>query len=277
MTETKADWFYIVGGERLGPVAFSDLKALYEDGELSERTLVWTKDFADDWKRISEVTDIREDNEPPLVPTTEIPNRWLYMLVAVPLVMSLVEAGTTEAGLEGFSAADLPGLAFMLFFLANTIFALLDQNAVERSGRKDAVNGLLGWILFLVPVYIYLRSKRTGLGVVPLLGWLGALIVGSFLTTSFPGMVYLGSGLPTCESRTTNKMIMDLYPQIPLNFTRAEVVNIHKVAEINYSEALGQRQCTAVVQNTSGRGTPVVVTISEQDGQVFYEVRFGSL
>lgn len=274
MTEATTEWFYIIGGERLGPISFPDLKARYENGELTEKTLVWTKDFADDWKRAAEVPGMREASEPPLVPTTEIQNHWLYMLISVPLVMAFAEVMLLRHGTESFNTGGLPGLSFLLFFFANTICALLDQNAVERSGRKDAVNGLLLWIFLLVPAYIFLRSKRTGLGSGPLVAWIVALVLGGFITVVWPGTTYVRAGLPKCDSRTSLSMVEDLYPNIPINFGNAKAVSITGVAEVSYSEASNQRKCRAVVTNTSGIDTPIALTISEQGGQYYFHVRF---
>ncbi|WP_375698410.1 DUF4339 domain-containing protein [Pseudophaeobacter sp. TrK17] len=276
MTEANTEWFYIIGGERLGPVTFSDLKARYENGELTEKTLVWTKSYADDWKRIAEVPGMREASEPPLVPTGEIQNHWLYMLILVPLVMSFVEAILMRTGTDTFNTGGMPGLSFLLFFFANTICALFDQNAVERSGRKDAADGLLVWILLLVPAYIFLRSKRTGLGSGPLFAWIGMLVLGGFISVAWPGSGYTMSGLPKCDSRASMSMIEDLYPNIPINFANAEVVKITDIKEVKYSEALGQRECSATVQNTSGTATPIALTISETNNQFYFQVRFSN-
>ncbi|MEW2915335.1 DUF4339 domain-containing protein [Leisingera sp. JC11] len=274
MTEANTEWFYIIGGERLGPVTFPDLRARYESGELTEKTLVWTKEFADDWKKAAEVPGMREASEPPLVPATEIQNHWLYMLISVPLVMAFAEVILLRHGTESFNTGGLPGLSFLLFFFANTICALLDQNAVERSGRRDAVNGLLLWILLLVPAYIYLRSKRTGLGSGPLVAWIVALVLGGFITAAWPGGVYVGASLPKCDSKASLSMVEDLYPDIPINFGKAKAVSITDVEQVSYSEASSQRKCRAVVTNTSGIDTPIALTISEQDGQYYFHVRF---
>lgn len=275
MTEANTEWFYIIGGERLGPVTFPDLKSRYESGELTEKTLVWTKGYADDWKRAAEVPGMREAGEPPLVPSTEIQNHWLYMLISVPLVMTFADLVIGQFASDRFGWDTLPGLSFLLFFVANTLCAMLDQNAVERSGRKDAVSDLLLWILMFVPAYIYLRSKRTGLGGVPLIAWIGALVLGGFVTAAWPGGLYVGSDLPKCDSRASMSMIEDLYPDIPINFANAEVVSISDIKEVKYSEVIGQRECRAVVQNTSGTATPIALTISEQDDQFYFHIRFG--
>lgn len=274
MTEAKTEWFYIIGGERLGPVTFTDLKERYENGELTEKTLIWTKDYADDWKKAADVPGMREAGEPPLVPTNEIHNLWLYILISVPLVMTFADLMIGELAADRYGWGTMPGLSFLLFFIANTLCAMLDQNAVERSGRKDAVNGLLLWILVFVPAYIYLRSKRTGLGGGPLMAWIVALVLGGFITAAWPGGVYVGSDLPKCDSRASMNMIEDLYPDIPINFANAEVVSITDIKEVKYSEVIGQRECRAVVQNTSGTATPIALTISEQDEQFYFHIRF---
>lgn len=273
MTEATTEWFYIIGGERLGPVTFLDLKARYENGELTEKTLVWTKDFADDWKKAAEVPGMREASEPPLVPTTEIQNLWLYLLISVPLVMTFADLLIGQLAAGRFGWVTMPGLSFLLFFIANTICALLDQNAVERSGRKDAADGLLLWILVFVPAYIYLRSSRTGLGGGPLMAWIVALVLGGFISIAWPGGSYLGAGIPKCDSSASLGMVKDLYPDIPINFAKAKAISVTDVKEVQYSDASGQRVCRAMVRNSNGTNTPIAYTITEQRNQFYYHVR----
>jgi hypothetical protein len=59
MTESQRDggWFYTVGGERKGPVGFSDLEALVRAGVIHRDTLVWTAGRAD-WKPAVDVPEL---------------------------------------------------------------------------------------------------------------------------------------------------------------------------------------------------------------------------
>ncbi len=49
-----SDWYYVIDGERLGPVEKQELKELADDGLLQPTDLVWTEGMAD-WKPASEV------------------------------------------------------------------------------------------------------------------------------------------------------------------------------------------------------------------------------
>lgn len=53
------EWFYVIEGERQGPVADRVLKRLYEDGKIDEATLVWKASFKE-WKPLLETELLRE-------------------------------------------------------------------------------------------------------------------------------------------------------------------------------------------------------------------------
>jgi len=265
---SSQDWYYVERGERKGPVGAETLQSMFERGLVDENTRVWTESFGNDWKPIHQVSALRNAGQPPLVPASEIPNVWLYLLISVPVVMTVVEASTT------LSADGQAGLGFLLFFIPNTICAILDQKVVERSGRKDSVKGLFLWIIILVPVYIFLRSKRTGLGLWPGFAWIGALVASIFISDMLPRNIYFGTGIPTCDSRTTMGMIEEIYPKIPINLVRATVIDVSDVQEISFSEQPAVRECSAIVRNSSGLDTPIAYSISERGDQFYYEVRF---
>ena len=53
----QAEWFYGVEGHRQGPVTASQLRTLWLDEEIPDRTLVW-RDGMRDWLPIEEVADV---------------------------------------------------------------------------------------------------------------------------------------------------------------------------------------------------------------------------
>ncbi|MGR3706824.1 hypothetical protein [Sulfitobacter sp.] len=217
---------------------------------------------------------MRSSSEPPIVPVYEIPSHWLYLLIAVPVVMALVEAILLESNPTLYDADRAAGIGFLLFFIPNTICAILDQKAVEKSGRKDAVQGLLFWIIILVPVYIFLRSKRTGKGIWPMFAWVGALVASVFVTDALPGNIYLGAGIPQCDSRAKLRMVEQIYPDIPINLSRAQVIDVADIEEVRFSDSSGLRECRAVVRNSRGLDTPINYSITERGDEFYYEVQF---
>lgn len=270
------DWFYVDRGRRCGPVSAATLKALFEAGDVNEQTKLWTAGFGDEWKAFGQVRGLRGEAEPPFVPTSEISNFWLYMLIAVPIVMSLAEAVWIETS-SGMDELRATWIGSMLFFVPNTIFALLDQKAVERSGRKDAVKGTLLWIFLFIPAYIFVRSRRVGLGIWPVFAWLVAFVGSLFMSEMLPRTLYMGMGVPTCDSPFSHQMIEEIYPTIPVNAFSSTVVDISNIQETTFSEQNGVRECSAVVKNSAGLETPINFKVSEMGDEIYYEVSFAGL
>lgn len=126
----------------------------------------------------------------------------------------------------------------------------------------------------VIPVYIFLRSKRTGKGIWPMFAWVGALVASTFVTDALPGNVYLGAGIPQCDSRATMRMVEQLYPDIPINLARAQVIDVADIEEVRFSDSFGLRECRAVVKNSIGVDTPISYSITERGDEFYYEVRF---
>ncbi len=272
MSQDQENWFYIKGGERQGPVTLSSLKSRYESGNLLENTLVWTPSFGDEWKQIDKVSSMRSSSEPPLVPSSEIPSHWLYLLISLPVVMSFFEALLLGSNPTLYESDGATGIAFLLYFIPNTICAKLDQNAIEKSGRKDAARGLLFWIIILIPVYIYLRSKRTGKSLWLMLAWIGSFAASVFVTEIMASDVYLGVELPQCDTRATLRMVEQIYPDIPINLVRAQVIDVAEIQELHFSNSNGLRECYAVVENSIGLDTPINYSIKALGDEFYYEV-----
>ena len=60
-------WFYVVRGDRKGPVSFEELRQLFRNGALSQADLVWQPDFGAEWKKIRDVPALMDPGIPPLV------------------------------------------------------------------------------------------------------------------------------------------------------------------------------------------------------------------
>ena len=55
--EESQDWFYMQGGQQLGPVGMTSLLRMIGTGELSQTDQVW-KDGMSDWRQIGQVPDL---------------------------------------------------------------------------------------------------------------------------------------------------------------------------------------------------------------------------
>ncbi|MEX0797919.1 MAG: GYF domain-containing protein [Bacteriovoracaceae bacterium] len=56
-------WYYVMSGERKGPVAKDEVLSLYREGQLNERDYVWRKGF-ENWMKIANVEDLEEPQLP---------------------------------------------------------------------------------------------------------------------------------------------------------------------------------------------------------------------
>ena len=57
-----ANWYYVRGSERVGPVTEEEISELYRGGELDQESFVWTKSFAN-WIKIKNVSELSYLNE----------------------------------------------------------------------------------------------------------------------------------------------------------------------------------------------------------------------
>ncbi len=65
--DMEKKWFYVVRGDRKGPVSFEELRQLFRNGALSQADLVWQPDFGAEWKKIRDVPALMDPAVPPLV------------------------------------------------------------------------------------------------------------------------------------------------------------------------------------------------------------------
>jgi hypothetical protein len=57
-----ANWYYVDGSERVGPISEETLKSLYNYQRLNEETYIWRKGFAN-WERLKNVNEINFENK----------------------------------------------------------------------------------------------------------------------------------------------------------------------------------------------------------------------
>lgn len=76
----------------------------------------------------------------------EHPDRYLWGLSAAPLVCAVI---VLVLGIVN------PITSFLIFFVPNIAFAVLDERELKRTGRNAPAH----WFVFLVPVYIWQRLR----------------------------------------------------------------------------------------------------------------------
>ena len=264
------NYHYQVRGRRIGPVTSATLKGLFDGGQIDETTLVWTPDFDQEWRPYNRVEGLGLSDEPPL-PTKPIPGHWFYLIVAAPFLLALVRLVIEDASP---SYLESEWRLFMFYWGPIVILSGFDTEAMPASGRHKRIGGLRIWALLIVPVYIILRARRTGLGLMPILGWAAAVVGGLWVSglLTFDGRTYLGFGLPSCDSRSTIRMIEDLYSEHPFNVVGAEIVDVTDIQQASYNEAAKRRTCQALVMNSVVEQIHINYSISSRGELTYYQL-----
>lgn len=111
-------------------------------------------------------------------PTRVVDPTYAWTLAVAPLIYALLPFAFPE-----ITAATALGVAV----IANSVLALLDVNRVNKAGAD--VNVL--WALFLVPVYLVLRTKKVGSTPAVPIVWVGAFLTSLVVAnaTAVPGSV----------------------------------------------------------------------------------------
>lgn len=65
-------WYYVMSGERKGPVGREEIESLYQGGQLNDEDYVWRKGF-ENWMKIENVEELKADDTEPELPGSEIP------------------------------------------------------------------------------------------------------------------------------------------------------------------------------------------------------------
>ncbi|SFK99780.1 protein of unknown function [Pseudovibrio ascidiaceicola] len=175
-----ADWFYVDGDKRVGPVSFAELERRFSSRTLHEKTLVWTAKFDDDWKELGAVIIAKVPEVcVPAAPKKMPDNFWFYILICSPVPLALVEAGLWYLFPEWLTG----GMGVILLYLTTSVtLVLLDIRALDKSGRKDVTGSLIVWLFFLVPLYVLFRASKThGKGLLLTVIYLLFSIAGSYL------------------------------------------------------------------------------------------------
>lgn len=60
-------WFYVMSGERQGPVSKSEIESLYAQGKLGDEDYIWKKGF-ENWMKIQDVGEFGQSSEPLDIP-----------------------------------------------------------------------------------------------------------------------------------------------------------------------------------------------------------------
>jgi len=274
------DWFYEVKGTRKGPVIRQRLRELFDRADISLETLVWTKSFGGNWRRLAD-TDIANGREtPPPLPASKIGDGLVWLYATIPIIGALFEKlFQTNALLRQLFRTDdfLTPYIILVFCYASiySFLAMIDTRNIKKSGRKpnwDFVYlQIIGW---LAPVYLYQRARALSQPLTLFWIWIVAFIASiiilnpGFLTGDF----YWGVGLPSCEGTAMTTQVKKIFNGIPfVSASGALAVAVMNQREINSSKTV--RTCQAIINTALGGNVVVQYVISEQGDQYYINLQ----
>ncbi|VXC72375.1 conserved membrane hypothetical protein [Pseudomonas sp. 8Z] len=244
----EADWYYEEAGSRKGPVTAPAMAELIQSSRLGYGTPVWHKGLAD-WVPL-ESTGLIEHlpSTPPPLHAKSVSDLWVWAIAISPLAFLLLD----------------PTSLYLPLIIMGVLIALV---ALDRRVLGEAGYALPSFIwLFLVPIYLYKRSKYAKKNQAPLIGWFIAMVAS--LMVSATGF-NLYASLPACDNpevRQTLAEILDERGLLTPGYSDLFMSDIRQVSESNSSSS---RTCVSKTQTFLG-GVPLAYTITWSD-QLFSE------
>lgn len=263
--ESSNQWHYISGGSSSEPASKEKILDLITAGDLTTSSKVWSNHLTE-WTKISDIPELLKlssNGAPPALDAKDMKNFWFYALIVAPMIVSFILLVITE------STEIMKGeYDFFAFMVVNTLLATADQTAMRRAGQSTKAKGLLIWALILIPVYVWMRARRTGMSAWPLVLWFCSVFGGGFVTEVLPEYMHFGIGTPTCESATSKSMVTDLYGQIVQY--QSQVLRFAEISETSFDEANSTRVCQARAETTTGMEANLEYVITEAEGEYDY-------
>lgn len=162
--ENSKSWYYAQKGEQIGPLTLEEIQNHANEGTISPETKVWLGEG--DWIAAKDTVlnsffpKQKPSNSPPPLTGGDIDNKFIWIVVAVPIAGVFIEL---LAGKE---------LAWV-YIIANIICCVLDERKLAKAGHKAPAN----WMAFIVPVYLWQRANLLRQKKHYFLAWLAAFVL----------------------------------------------------------------------------------------------------
>jgi hypothetical protein len=263
-------WHYERAGKRIGPLQEGEILRAYNSGEISRETLVWSPGVGPSFVRLGDTQLIPPSNEPPPLPATAVDNSLVWVLVAIPLCSAFIERIVDAPSF--FSS----GWTWTCIIVAaNWTISLVDEKRVKRSGvaTRDISFGFWFW---LIPVYLYQRARALRGGKNYVWAWWVSFAASLAITLGpgdlralLSGEMYLGSGLPPCDSSFEIRQVKKVFDSVPA--VRAAGINALTVSRARQLSAPGDElTCLAQVDASNGQTYSVSYTVEKRGDDQFY-------
>lgn len=185
----EIQWYYVLDGQRKGPVSESEIEVLFSQDTLDGDTQVWTKGM-ERWGALrSTQLGAYVNLAPPVLAHEHINNRYVWVVAFLPLVFTLIDLGARAyftnlitdnpqlllqpEQLKNYTDAYNFWSSIVVVGL-NVLFCSLDTFYVDRAGFQTSRLGFFSKLL--VPVYLFMRASVTKQA--PSYGWVWIVMFG---------------------------------------------------------------------------------------------------
>jgi hypothetical protein len=255
-------WFFEKTGTRLGPLTDKQFQAAIVRRELTRESLVWTKEYGDNWCPASQ-TGFFDTGGPPPLPMSAVSDGWAWALALAPWLFLLIERLK-----GGFAPAFPERYLWIAFFVINSLITIIDAKVIERSGRNERDIRLGIWF-WLVPAYLFQRARALATSQLTLIVWLASFAGTIWIQNPnlFSSQTYWGFGVPPCDHSFTVGQVQSIFPDVPLvRLSGARALSVVEIWQV--SDSGGVRSCRGVIRATNGLRYPVTYTIRMEGDQI---------
>lgn len=170
------EYYYEIDGKKNGPSTREEIQGFIDNQKLNRESLIWCSSFSD-WKPISEADFDLSKLQPPPLKGDAIDNKYLWILGFAPLIGTFIEYLFAYATTNSSEEAELNmanSQYWLIGFGFNILISLLDERSLNRAGHDTTK--FKGWV-WLIPVYMYVRSNKTKVTLVPFIIWIACLLL----------------------------------------------------------------------------------------------------
>lgn len=264
------EWFYSVGGKRTGPITKADLQKLFNEGSISDGTLVWNNDAGSNWRAFAEFAQLKPqaNSEPPPLPSSAINDKWAWAMALTPVPLAFLDVWLRETTGSGLDFGSYCMLSLIIYLTCITF----DGRLVAAAGSGNRIRGATPWLLLSPVAYLFVRSRRLGKTFMPSFVWIASMLLPILLTSHyFASSAYLGSGTPACGANSSIAKIKEIFPKLPINFAAMEALDIEDINDAGLTD--DKRTCNAKVRASDGNAYGIVYTIEAREEGYYYYLR----
>lgn len=206
----KTGWYYEDAGTRRGGISESAMISLIKSGKVGYGSIIWREGYQN-WTPI-ENTELRTHlgvMAPPPLMGEHVNNTIVWILAFAPLIGQFMEnviAGAIHGDTLLASVAVQSGQYWYVTLILNICLSFFDETKLSKAGHDT--KKFKGW-LWLVPVYLYQRSKKLNQNLSYLIVWIVCfafiILLGSYGSNEVH-MVKNGR-LDSCPNATVGQMV----------------------------------------------------------------------